>query len=122
MNPTQPFATIEKNGSVTEYRGELQKFASIEEMREYVKNKVDTTLVFMNPFCTIREREGDYHAHGDEPILALDVRETHTISREKFMEHISDIHIELEKLIKPQLSSEEYTQIIEEIIKTEIGG
>jgi len=42
-------------------------------MQKYVRGRVDKTLVFMNPFRTIREREGDYDAHGDEPILAIDV-------------------------------------------------
>jgi hypothetical protein len=73
MKPDIPFATIEKNGTATEYRGELQKFHSLSDMQKYVRSTVDKTLVFMNPFRTIGEREGDYDAHGDEPILAIDV-------------------------------------------------
>lgn len=122
MKPDIPFATIEKNGTATEYRGELQKFHSLSDMQKYVRSKVDKTLVFMNPFRTIREREGDYDAHGDEPILAIDVWETHATSREALMEQIPDIHVELERLIKPQLDDEEYAKIAREIIETEIGG
>ena len=122
MKPDIPFATIEKNGTATEYRGELQKFHSLSDMQKYVRSRVDKTLVFMNPFQTIREREGDYDAHGDEPILAIDVWETYTISREELLEQIPDIHIELERLIKPQLDDEEYAKIAREIIETEIGG
>ena len=122
MKPYTPFATVEKNGTVTEYRGELQKFSSLSQMQEYVRDKVDKTLVFMNPFRTISEREGNYEAHGSEPIIAIDVREAHISSRESLMEQIPDIHIELEHLIKPQLSDEEYAKIAQEIIKTEIGG
>ena len=116
-----PFASIEKSGTVTEYQGELQTFNSISDMQEYVRNKVKT-LVFMNPFRTIREREVDYQAHGDEPILSLDVQETRTVSREELMEQIPNIHIELEKLIKPQLNDEEYAKIAQRIIETEIQG
>lgn len=122
MKTETPFATIEKSGTVTEYQGNLQKFNSLADMQEYIRKKVGATLVFMNPFSTIREREGDYVSDGDEPILAIDVDEAHTISREKLLEQIPDIHIELEKLIKPQLSNEEYAKIAEEIIETEIKG
>lgn len=122
MTTETPFAIIEKNGTVTEYRGELHKYNSISEMQEYIRKRVGTTLVFMNPFRTIRERDGDYQAHGDEPILALDVRDTLVTSREKLLEQIPDIHIELEKLIKPQLTYVEYSKIAEEIIETEIKG
>ncbi len=122
MKTETPFATIEKSGTVTEYQGDLQKFNSLADMQEYIQKKVGATLVFMNPFRTIREREGDYVSDGDEPILAIDVDEAHTISREKLLEQIPDIHIELEKLIKPQLTNEEYAKIAEEIIETEIKG
>lgn len=121
MKPNTPFATIEKSGTVTEYQGELQKFDSLSQMQEYVRNKVKT-LVFMNPFRTIRERDGDYEAHGDEPILALDVQTSQEMSREELMNTLPDIHIELERLIKPQVTDEEYATIAQEIIKTEIEG
>lgn len=122
MKPNTPFAIIEKNGTVQKHTGELLKFDSLSEMQEYVCKKVSATLVFMNPFRTIREREGSYDAHGNEPILALDVHETHMTSREELMNQIPDIHIELERLIKPQLDDEEYAKIAREIIETEIAG
>ncbi len=121
MKPNTPFATIEKSGAVTDYQGELQKFDSLSQMQEYVRNKVKT-LVFMNPFRTIRERDGDYQAHGNEPILALDVQTSQEMSREELMNTLPDIHIELERLIKPQVTDEEYAKIAQEIIKTEIEG
>lgn len=122
MKPNRPFAIIEKNGTVQKHTGELLKFDSLSEMQEYVRKKVSATLIFMNPFRTIRERDGSYDAHGNEPILALDVHKTHMTSREELMNQIPDIHIELEKLIKPQLDDEEYAKIAREIIETEIAG
>lgn len=91
-------------------------------MQEYVRGKINTTLVFMNPFRTIKERAGDYDSHGDEPILALDVRETRTISRVSLISQLPSVTITLAELIKPQLSDEEYAQIAQDIIDTEIRG
>lgn len=122
MKEKIPFASIEKSGTINEYRGSLQTFSSLAEMQEYIRNKVNATLVFMNPFRTITEREGDYQAHGGEPILALDVEETSTTSREQLLTEIPDIHITLAELIKPQLSDEEYAHIAREILETEIRG
>lgn len=122
MKPNKPFAIIEKNGIVQKHTGELLKFDSLSEMQEYFRKKVSATLVFMNPFRTIRERDGDYQAHGNEPILALDVQTSQEMSREELMNTLPDIHIELERLIKPQVTDEEYAKIAQEIIKTEIEG
>jgi hypothetical protein len=76
----------------------------------------------MNPFHTITQREGDYQAHGEEPILAIDVESTTTTSREQLMTEIPDIHIVLEELIRPHLSDEEYAHIAHDIIEAEIKG
>lgn len=122
MKEKIPFASIEKSDTVNEYRGSLQTFTSLTEMQEYIRNKVNATLVFMNPFHTITERKGDYQAHGQEPILAIDVEETSTTSREQLLAEIPDIHITLTELIKPQLSDEEYARIADEILETEIRG
>lgn len=46
----------------------------------------------------------------------------HTLSREELLAQIPDIHVTLERLIKPQLDDEEYAKIAREIIETEIGG
>lgn len=123
MNPSKkPFAIIEKDGNVTEYSGDLLKFTSITEMQEYVKNNIFQALIFMNPFHTIREREGDYEAHGDEPILALCVDEIVSTTREKILENIPDTIIELEKKLLPLLTNSEYSNIVQEIITSEIRG
>lgn len=121
MKPSQPFALIEKDGVVTTYSGKLVKFETLREMQEYYRRKVDRTLVFLNPYRTITERWNGYKAHGNEPILAIDVNEVKHTSKADFLAWLPDVHVQLEEILKPRLTHEEYAQIARAIIDTEIG-
>lgn len=120
MKPEKPFAIIEKNGEVTHYEWELQKFDTIADMQKYVREKVNTTLVFMTPFRSIGEKWLWYQSHGDEKILAIDAQIVTKEKWEELLESLPNILPKIEELIKPQLTQKEFAHIVSEIIKTEI--
>lgn len=120
MKTEKPFAIIEKNGIVTQYEGPLHEFQTLSELQTFYQEKVDRTLVFLNPFCTIRER--GFEAHGNEPILAIDVENRQEYTRTEIMSLLSEKHIVLENPITPTHNNEAYAHLVDEIKEKEIQG
>jgi len=119
MQPNNPFAIIEKDGAITLYEGHLHRFETLAELQGFYNQKV-STLIFMTPFRTIRER--GFEAHGDEPILAIEVEEIKILTREQIETILSDKLIVLEKSMQPVLDDESFAHIVREIQDKEIAG
>lgn len=116
---TQPFAIIEKDDIITRYDGELYTFHTIAELQDFYKNQV-STLVFLTPFCTIRER--GFESHGNEPILAIQANKTTILIREVLEKTLSDKEIIFEQPITPSQSDEEFATLVKQIQDREIAG
>lgn len=114
----QPYAIIEKDGNITRYDGTLHAFDTIKWLQEFYKQQT-TTIIFLTPFCTIRERGFD--SHGDEPILALQVLKITDLTREQVENTLSNKAILFEESIAPMQSDEEFAQKVQEIKDTEIA-
>ncbi|MDP2103901.1 MAG: chorismate-binding protein, partial [Candidatus Gracilibacteria bacterium] len=119
MSKNNPFAIIEKDGVMTRYEGHLHRFETLAELQDFYNQKV-STILFMVPFRTIRER--GFEAHGDEPILAIEVEEMMTLTREQIEAILSDKPIVLEKSIQPMLDDESFARKVREIQNKEIAG
>jgi phenazine biosynthesis protein phzE len=111
-------AIIEKDGIITHYEGELYKFSTLSELQDFYNTKI-STIVFMVPFRTIRER--GFEAHGDEPILAIDARKVTKLMRTEVEMILSDKPIILEKPILPLMNDEQFARKVKEIQEKEIN-
>lgn len=116
---TPPFAIIEKDDVITRYDGELHAFTTIAELQNFYRNQV-STLVFLTPFCTIRER--GFESHGNEPILAIQATKTTIMTREALENTLSDKDIIFEKSITPLQNDEEFSSLVKQVQHTEIAG
>lgn len=55
QNNHKPYALIEKDNIITRYDGNFHEFHTLSELQEfYLKQAHD--IVFLTPFCSIRER------------------------------------------------------------------
>ncbi len=73
----------------------------------------------MVPFRTIRER--GFEAHGDEPILAIDVTKIIKLTREQVEVILSDKPIVMETPILPLMDDEQFATKVKEIQEKEIN-
>ncbi|MDD2694048.1 MAG: chorismate-binding protein [Candidatus Gracilibacteria bacterium] len=115
----QPYAIIEKDDVITRYDGILYKFASLQGLQEFYKQQT-STIIFLTPFCTIRER--GFESHGDEPILAIQVSNITSLTRESIEKTLSGKDIRFEHPITPLQSDDEFADIVRQIQQTEIAG
>ncbi len=114
----QPYAIIEKGDTITRYDGTLYKFATIKWLQEFYQQQA-STLIFLTPFRTIRER--GFESHGDEPILALQVSHVTELTREQVEQTLSNKRIQFEKAITPMQSDEEFATTVKQIQTSEIA-
>lgn len=118
-NFQSPFAIIEKAGRVTFYQGDVYTLTELEDIHR-LSVKTGRDVVFALPYCAIRERGFD--AIGDEPILAMAVKESLTLDKADVIAQIADTPIVLEGDITPSISDDDYIQIVKDFQKNEIGG
>lgn len=111
-------ATIEKDGIITHYEGKLHTFDTLSELQDFYNTKV-STIVFMVPFRTIRER--GFKAHGNEPILAIDATKIMKFTREQIGAILSNKPIVLEEPMHPLLNDMQFAEKVGEIQKKEIA-
>lgn len=115
----QPYAIIEKDGNITRYDGILYKFASLKWLQDFYRQQT-AAIIFLTPFRTIRER--GFESHGEEPILAIQVQDITSLTREQVQTTISDKEILFEEPIAPTQSDEDFAKKVWEIQTTEIAG
>jgi phenazine biosynthesis protein phzE len=119
MKPThKPYAIIEKDGAITRYDGTLVKFRSLAWLQEFYKQQT-SDIIFLTPFCTIRERW--FMAHGQEPILAIQISHATSLTREQIDATLSDKEITFDTPIAPIQDDETFAAKVREIQEHEIG-
>lgn len=114
----QPYAIIEKDNTITRYDGTLYRFDTLKWLQEFYKQQT-STLIFLTPFRTIRER--GFESHGDEPILALQVSCVTHLTREQVEQTLSNKGIQFEKPITPMQSDEKFAEMVKQIQTVEIS-
>lgn len=119
INFDLPFAIFEKAGRVTFYQGDVHTLDCLEDIHTLsVKEKRD--VVFALPYRAIRER--GFEAIGDEPILAMSVRNSMTLDKADVVAQIKDVPIVLAGEMTPSISDEDYAQLVRDFQINEIGG
>lgn len=119
INFNAPFAIIEKAGRVTFYQGDVHTLDCLEDIHTLSVHE-GRDIVFALPYCAIRERGFD--AIGDEPILAMSVKNSMTLDKADVISQIKDVPIILDGDITPSISDEDYIQIVKDFQVNEIGG
>ena len=118
MKPTHnPYAIIEKDGEITRYEGTLMKFRTLSWLQEFYQQQA-SDIIFLIPFCTIRERW--FMAHGQEPILAIQVSRATSLTREQIDATLSDKQIVFQTPIAPIQDDETFAAKVREIQDREI--
>lgn len=119
INFDLPFAIFEKAGRVTFYQGDVHTLKQLEDIHTLsVAEKRD--VVFALPYCAIRER--GFEALGDEPILAMSVKNSMTLDKAEVISQIKDVPIILAGEMTPNMSDVDYAQMIKDFQINEIGG
>ncbi|HAJ90908.1 MAG TPA: hypothetical protein DCM27_07875 [Rhodospirillaceae bacterium] len=119
INFDAPFAILEKAGRVTFYQGDIHALECLEDIHKLsVKEKRD--IVFALPYRAIRERGFD--AIGDEPILAMSVKNAMSLDKADVIAQIKDVPIILKGDMVPSISDEDYAQLVTDFQIHEIGG
>jgi len=116
----KPFAIIEKNGEINYYNGEIIECDSLDDL-ENIRKRTNRDVVFVLPFCSIREKGMD--AEGNEPILALSIESIQNFTREevlKTMDPAADITVEGE--IISSVTDESFSDQVRAVQKEEIAG
>ncbi|MDC0506116.1 chorismate-binding protein [Candidatus Gracilibacteria bacterium] len=114
------FAIICKDEQVTLYRGTNIIFQqnTLEELEQYQED-VSKKIIFLLPFCSVA-REGKGEALGDESILAMEVDEEITVSKQELLSLLPDLDIALAD-ISPDVSDTDFEQKVLDI-KAEINA
>lgn len=116
-NSYNSYALLEKEGTITLYCGDVHHLDSLEELSELVK-KQSKDVVFVNPFCSIREK--GYESHGDEPILALVVEFDRQFNIPEMLSELSKEKVPEIPEFEPSLSDKDYAEIAKKIQEQEI--
>jgi 2-amino-4-deoxychorismate synthase len=103
---------------ITRYDGTLIKFRTLAWLQEFYKQQT-SDIIFLTPFCTIRERW--FMAHGQEPILAIQVSHRTSLTREQIDTTLSDKEIVFDTPIAPIQDDEAFAAKVREIQQQEIG-
>lgn len=114
-----PYAIIEKNGTITRYDGKLIKFQSLAWLQEFYQKQA-ADIIFLIPFCSIRERW--FMAHGQEPILAIQVSRITHLTRDQVDATLSIKEIIFDTPITPLQDDEAFAKKVQEIKNREIDG
>lgn len=116
---SKPYAIVEKNGRFTRYDGDLCTFSSLKELQDFHKEQTKD-IFFLTPFRVIRER--GFEAHGDEPILAINISQATPLTREQVENTLSHKQIVFERPIVPTITDEEFIKTVQKIQDDEIAG
>jgi len=119
INFNAPFAILEKAGRVTFYQGDIQPLTCLEDIHT-LSVREGRDIVFALPYCAIRERGFD--ALGDEPILAMAVKNSMTLDKADVIAQIKDVPIILDGEMTPSITDETYIQLVKDFQEREIEG
>ncbi len=117
LNIRQPFALIEKDGHVLCAQGPFHKLEKIDDIHALAR-KSSCDVAFVLPFRAIQER--GFEAHGDEPILAMEIQVALRIPNETLIAELPDSEIKWNGDIQPSLSDDAYSDLVSKFQKNEI--
>jgi phenazine biosynthesis protein phzE len=117
-NKSVASAIIEKDGEVTTYKGEFHSLSKLEDIQQLFDD-TRKAVVFVVPFCSIRER--GYEAIGNERIMALTADEVSKQTRDQALKQIEDTEFTVRDF-SPQVSDDVFASTVEKIKKHEIEG
>lgn len=103
------YAIIEKNWEVFVWAWKIHKLNSLNEL-EQLQQDIRRKIVFITPFCLVRDEKW-YEAIWDEPILAMEVEEELTFTREEILDILPDNDIEIWD-IKKSISDEDFAKMV----------
>ncbi len=110
----EPFVLIEKDGLVMRYQGTVHKLETLEEL-EALSKASGKKIAFALPFCLIRQRGKEYAAHGDEPIIAVEVFDEVKYARHQLREVLANTTIEVEGGITPSVDDDSFERQVEDV-------
>ncbi len=110
-------ALIEKDGIVTVFQGELVKCDTLCELGD-LSDKRGEPIVFITPYCTIRER--GYEAKGSEPILAIVVQKEEQYSVAELLRELRPFSQPVFGRFEPNVSDEQFAEIVQTVQTNEI--
>ncbi|MET0155908.1 MAG: chorismate-binding protein [Rickettsiales bacterium] len=114
------FALIEKDGVVTLYAGNIFTLDAIVDIHALAQ-KENKNVVFLLPFCVIRER--GFAANGDEPILAMLVESRRVIgTKDECMRDFPHAEAPPAHAITPSISDDEQMALLARFQREEIEG
>gem|GEM_PF-1503338 len=96
---------MEQDGIVSFATGTIHKLADLQALKE-LQERTKEKIFFLTPF-SLAEREGQGVAHGDDPILALEIEEEVQITKEKMLSLLPDKTIQHGE-INPNISAENF--------------
>ncbi len=114
-----PFALIEKEGRVTLYQGPVLHLQEMDDLHRSAWDR-DCDIVFALPYRCVAER--GFEARGDEPIIALEARQTHGFDADVFAEMLPDWKIALDGDVRPSIDDAAYAALITSVMDNEIEG
>ena len=113
----RPFVLIEKDGRVACYQGALHEIQDLNDIHQLARtSKRDVT--FALPYHAIQER--GFEAHGNEPILAMEIETSLSLPKETLIKELPDSPINLEGEITPSQTDQEYADLVRDFQTNEI--
>ncbi|NUJ97159.1 hypothetical protein HGA92_00025 [Candidatus Gracilibacteria bacterium] len=119
LGTENPFVLVEQEGIISYATGTIHKLADLEALQK-LQDEVKGKIFFLTPF-SLAEKEGQGVAHGDEPILALEIEEDVQITKEKMLSLLPDETIQYGE-IKPNISAEDFGKMVEKVLEEIKGG
>lgn len=119
LRTKNPFVLVEQDGIVSFATGTIHKLADLQALKE-LQERTKEKIFFLTPF-SLAEREGQGVAHGDDPILALEIEEEVQITKEKMLSLLPDKTIQHGE-INPNISAENFWKMVEQVLEEIKGG
>ncbi|MDD3029444.1 MAG: anthranilate synthase family protein [Alphaproteobacteria bacterium] len=117
VNLARSFALFEKDGRVLCVQGPVHTLESIDEIHTLAR-KTERDVAFVLPYRAIRER--GFEAHGDEPILAIEIETALSVPSETLVRELDDVPLKWNGTITPSMSDEDYAALVKRFQENEI--
>jgi 2-amino-4-deoxychorismate synthase len=109
LNLDKPFALIKKQDVITAYQGTLHTLEKIADIGT-LANQQQSDVVFVLPYCTIKER--GFEAKGNLPILALAVESTTILTVDDLTILADNTPISLVSDVVPSINDADYAALV----------
>jgi phenazine biosynthesis protein phzE len=117
LDKTRPFALIEKNGRVSCFQGAFHALDRIDDIHKLAR-RTGRDVAFALPYRVIRER--GFEARGEEPILAMEIETSLTMSTGKLVDELTEFPIIFSEELQSSLSDNEYADLVRRFQENEI--